>query len=74
MPVSSDPGELNAAADLITLLQALPNCRMRHGVHYPQWWMLLVVIQETLSGQGYLGPPEKGKSTAAQLVSVIEAR
>ena len=44
MPVASDPGQLDAPADLITLLQALPSCRMRRGVRYPQWWMLLVAI------------------------------
>ena len=54
MPVSSDPGQLGAAADLITLLQALPSCRMRRGVRYPQWWMLLVAILAILSGQGSL--------------------
>jgi hypothetical protein len=52
MPVSSDPGQLDAAADLIILLQALPSCRMRRGVRYPQWWMLLVAILAILSGQG----------------------
>ena len=55
MPVSSDPGQLDAAADLITLLQALPSCRMRRGVRYPQWWMLLVaILLAILSGQGSL--------------------
>ena len=54
MPVSFDPAEPDAAADLITLLQALPSCRMRRGVRYPQWWMLLVAILAILSGQGSL--------------------
>jgi hypothetical protein len=54
MPVSSDPGQLGAAADLITLLQALPSYRMCRGVRYPLWWMLLVAILAILSGQGSL--------------------
>ena len=54
MPVSFDPAEPDAAADLITLLKALPSCRMRRGVRYPQWWMLLVAILAILSGQGSL--------------------
>jgi hypothetical protein len=40
-----------AATDLISFLKALPDCRMRRGVRFPQWWMLLVAI---LSGQGSL--------------------
>jgi peptidoglycan/LPS O-acetylase OafA/YrhL len=36
----------------------------------------MVVIFFVLSGfvMSYVGPPEKGKSTAAQLVSAIETR
>ena len=33
-----------AATDLISLLKALPDCRLRRGIRYPQWWMLLVAI------------------------------
>jgi hypothetical protein len=54
MPVSPDPAQLGASADLITLLQALPSCRMRPGMRYPQLWMLLVAILAILSGQGSL--------------------
>jgi len=54
MPFSSDPGQLDAPADLITLLQALPSCGMGRGVRYPQWWMLLVAILAILCGQGSL--------------------
>lgn len=55
MPVSPDPGQLDGAADLITLLQALASCRMRSGVRNPQWWwMLLVAILAILRGQGSL--------------------
>ena len=43
-----------AASDLISFLQALPDCRMRRGVRFPQWWMLLVAILSILSGQGSL--------------------
>jgi hypothetical protein len=42
-----------AATDLISFLKALPDCRMRRGVRFPQWWMLLVAIL-ILSGQGSL--------------------
>jgi len=40
-----------AAPDLISFLKALPDCRMRRGVRFPQWWMLLVAILAILSGQ-----------------------
>jgi hypothetical protein len=34
----------SAATDLISFLMALPDCRMRRGIRYLQWWMLLVAI------------------------------
>jgi hypothetical protein len=43
-----------AASDLISFLKALPDCRMRRGIRFPQWWMLLVAILSILSGQGSL--------------------
>ena len=43
-----------AASDLISFLKALPDCRMRRGVRFPQWWVLLVAILSILSGQGSL--------------------
>ncbi|MCX5966461.1 MAG: transposase family protein [Cyanobacteria bacterium] len=43
-----------AASDLISFLKALPDCRMRRGISFPQWWMLLVAILSILSGQGSL--------------------
>jgi hypothetical protein len=43
-----------AATDLISFLKALPDCRMRRGIRFPQWWMLLVAILAILSGQGSL--------------------
>jgi hypothetical protein len=42
------------AVDLISFLKALPDCRMRRGIRYPQWWMLLVAILSILSNQGSL--------------------
>jgi hypothetical protein len=64
-------GQLDAAADLITLLQTLPSCSMRRGVRYPQWWMLLVAILAILSGQGSWGSPafvdtDQGFTTAGE--------
>jgi hypothetical protein len=44
----------SAATDLISFLKALPDCRMRRGIRFPQWWMLLVAILAILSGQGSL--------------------
>ncbi|MFM9100932.1 MAG: ISAs1 family transposase [Cyanobium sp.] len=32
----------------------MPDCRMRRGIRFPQWWMLLVAILAILSGQGSL--------------------
>jgi hypothetical protein len=43
-----------AATDLISYLKALPDSRMRRGVRFPQWWMLLVAILAILSGQDSL--------------------
>ena len=43
-----------AAGDLISFLKALPDCRMRRGVRFPQWWMLLVAILAILSNEGSL--------------------
>jgi hypothetical protein len=44
----------SAATDLISFLKALPDCRRRRGIRYPQWWMLLVAILAILSNQGSL--------------------
>jgi hypothetical protein len=44
----------SAATDLISFLKALPDCRMRWGMRYPQWWMLLVAILSILSNKGSL--------------------
>ncbi|MDP4738487.1 MAG: ISAs1 family transposase [Cyanobium sp. MAG_216] len=48
------PDEPAAAGDLISFLKALPDCRMRRGVRFPQWWMLLVAILAILSNEGSL--------------------
>jgi hypothetical protein len=48
------PAESAAAGDLISFLKALPDCRMRRGVRFPQWWMLLVAILAILSNEGSL--------------------
>jgi hypothetical protein len=53
--LASQPATTPAAAsDLISFLKALPDCRMRRGIRFPQWWMLLVAIFAILSGQGSL--------------------
>ncbi len=53
-PLPSLPAEPAAAGDLISFLKALPDCRMRRGVRFPQWWMLLVAILAILSNEGAL--------------------
>jgi len=54
-PLASQPATSPvAASDLISFLKALPDCRMRRGIRFPQWWMLLVAILSILSGQGSL--------------------
>ena len=40
-----------AATDLISCLKALPDCRMRRGIRFPQWWLLLVAILAIRSNQ-----------------------
>jgi hypothetical protein len=51
-PLLPDPSA--TGTDLITFLKAMPDCRMRRGIRFPQWWMLLVAILSILSGQGSL--------------------
>jgi hypothetical protein len=38
------------ADDLISFLKAIPDCRYRRGVRYPQWFLLLVAVLGILSG------------------------
>jgi hypothetical protein len=53
--LASQPAATPAdASDLIYFLKALPDCRMRRAIRFPQWWMLLVAILSILSGQGSL--------------------
>ena len=53
-PLTSPLQNHSAATDLINFLKALSECRMRRGVRFLQWWMLLVAILAILSGQGSL--------------------
>ncbi len=54
-PLASQPTTTpSVASDLISFLKALPDCRMRRGVRFPQWWMLLVAILAILSNEGSL--------------------
>ena len=65
----TEPQSPAAATDLISFLKALPDCRMRRGVRFPQWWMLLVAILAILSNQGSLVGMErfaKPQTTASQ--------
>jgi len=39
-----------APDDLISFLKAIPDGRSRHGVRYPQWFLLLVAVLGILSG------------------------
>lgn len=53
--MASQPATTPAvASDLISFHKALPHCRMRRGIRFPQWWMLLVAILSILNGQGSL--------------------
>jgi hypothetical protein len=54
MPIPFLPEPAAAATDLITFLKAIPDCRKRRGIRFPQWWMRLVAILAILSGQGSL--------------------
>jgi hypothetical protein len=42
--------DLTAPDDLISFLKAIPDGRYRRGVRYPQWFLMLVAVLETLSG------------------------
>jgi hypothetical protein len=52
--LSSAPADPAATTDLISFLQALPDCRLRRGIRFRQWWMLLVAILAILSNEGSL--------------------
>jgi hypothetical protein len=42
--LSSAPSDAGAATALISFLRALPDCRMRRGIRFSQWWVLLLAI------------------------------
>jgi len=42
------------ATDLISFLEAQPDCRMHCVMRLPQWWMLMVAILAILNSQGLL--------------------
>jgi hypothetical protein len=48
------PPKPAATGDLISFLKALPDCRMRRVIRFPQWWMLLVATLAILSIEGSL--------------------
>ena len=50
MPETTAPAvDFNADTDLITFIKAIPDGRHRHGVCYPQWYLLLVAVLGILS-------------------------
>ena len=58
--------DFSADADLITFLKAIPDCRYRRGVRYPQWYLLLVAVL----GQGPLEVcPNRARAGGAVVVS-----
>jgi hypothetical protein len=74
-PFASQPATTPAAAsDLIRFLKALPDCRMRRGIRFPQWWMLLVAILAVLSGQGPLLGTDFGKSPSDSTFRLLLAQ
>jgi hypothetical protein len=50
IPSLPEPSLANVSADLISFLQAIPEGRMRRGVRFPQWFLLLVAVLGILSG------------------------
>ncbi len=50
-PLASLPSEPAAADDLINFLNELTQFRMRRGVRFPQWWMLLVAMLAILNNE-----------------------
>ena len=47
---TSPAADLSAPDGLISFLKAIPDCRYRRGVRYPQWCLLLVAVLGILSG------------------------
>jgi hypothetical protein len=52
--LKANPESPSVATEPIGFLKALPDRRMRRGIRFPQWWMLLVAILATLSNQSSL--------------------
>ena len=50
MPETLSAAADEAPGDLITFLRSIPDGRMRRGIRYPQWFLLLVAILGILSG------------------------
>ena len=50
MPKTLSAAAHEAPGDLITFLRSIPDGRMRRGIRYPQWFLLLVAILGILSG------------------------
>jgi hypothetical protein len=57
--------------DLISYRRSIPDARMRRGLRFHAWFLLLVAVLGTYC---FVGTPEKARSTAAQLVSATQAR
>ena len=71
-PLASEPAITPAdASDLINFLKALPDCRMRRGIRFPEWWMLLVAILSILSGQGSLVGMERSAKRHRQTLNEV---
>ena len=66
-PLASPLQTSSAATNLIAFLKVLPDCRMRRGIRFPQWWMLLVAILAILSNQGSLLGMERFALAARRL-------
>lgn len=67
-----------AAGDLTLFLQALPDCRMRRGIRFPQWWMLLAQLDvaedlDTLvcDGKTLRGSIDEAASGAARFMAQV---
>jgi hypothetical protein len=50
MPETRSAAGDQVQSDLISFLKAIPDGRMRRGVRYPQWFLLLVAVVGILSG------------------------
>ena len=66
--LSAEPA---ATGDLISFLKALPDCRMRRGIRFPQWWMLLVAILAILSNEGSLVGIERFARRHRQVLNAL---